>query len=174
MKLMTTLIAVLFAASSAFADGWLCYQKGYQSGGAEAAPVVAKAFNVTSGPNTRTPGFMILENRAQASDKTIAVFGLEKGTLVSAPGHDFGYVGKVDRRFNETEDGEMIPNEPDGKGARIGNVESVSLMIPNYNFGDKVAHGAQKDGQLIVQKRDGDSFTLDMWCYRYLKGAQQD
>lgn len=160
MKKIITILAVMFTSTVTFADGWECYE--IQKG-----PVVAKVYNYTNPSNgTRTASTMILSDRTVSEGRqTIATFNNWQNNLVSEGAN---YTAQVDKRFSNIKDGELIPNS-NGEGAKLGNVETVSLEV-NFQYGEQLRDGDRRKGVLTVVKRDSDYFQLDMYCYRYLKG----
>ncbi len=163
-KILISAAAVLGMASTTLhAEGWECYQQ-------KKGPLVAKVYHGTAPGQTRVAAFMVLSDRSVKTEgrQTIATFSSEDNVLSNTGAF---YTASVDSRRANIRDGELIKN-PNGQGARLGSLKNVTLEIPKFSYNSRIADGARKKGVITVNKEDGESFTIDATCYRYLKGAK--
>lgn len=141
------------AASSAFADGFVCTT---DSG------LVVKAYNhVQPKKGTRSPAVLVIsDSSVGAGRKTIAKFTDAEG-LVTAGGASF--TGNVDLRYNNTgRKGELIA------GTKLGEVDVIQLDV-DFSYGTPVVDGEEVAGVLTILKRNGDVIEDGASCTRYLK-----
>ncbi len=170
MRNLLLALATFSMSLPALADGWVC----------EDSELKVIEYNYLSpSDGTRNARIMILVNKNFKEDggkRTIAVFDADTnsvgGTVLSQDGAT--YTGDVDLRkkaFIKSKY-EYIPNK-DGVGARIENTETVTLAV-DFTYGDNLAAGQTTSAQFIVDKRNGEDFTLDLTCTRYLKGESKN
>jgi hypothetical protein len=154
MKKLMVVALVLGAASSAFADGFVCQTRN--------GSLTIKAYNKTdASEGTRNAAVMVVSDpEIRDGNKTIARFTDAKGTLINGGA---SYFGKVDLRMSDTsKQGRLIG------GTKLGQLESIQLDV-DFKYSAPVEAGESLDGTIYLNKRDGSQIALDVECERYLK-----
>lgn len=155
MKTVLIAAMVLGAASSAFADGFVCQAKN--------GSLTVKAYNNTQPKaGTRTAAVLVLSDpEANAGEQTIARFTDVKGTLTNTGAN---YNANVDLRFKDQSKKEMLVA---GKLA-LEELDTVELAV-DFNYAAPVPAGQTVDGTITLNPRQGAPLSLDANCERYLK-----
>jgi hypothetical protein len=153
MKALVLSIALATAtASSALADGFVCKNE----------DLAVKVYNNTEAKvGTRTAAVMVISDRNVAyGRKTIARFTDMNGRI-SQKGAS--YLADVDLRYsNSSRKGELIG------GTKLGELHTIQLDV-DFSYANPIPAGELVSGALTLNKRNGDTITLDLECERYLK-----
>lgn len=137
------------ATPPVFADGFVCTSAD--------GILKAKVYNhVSPEQGTRNSSVLILSGE----QGTIARFVADESLLEN---NGASYTAKVDLRYANIV----------SKGATVGstvisNLRAIGLDI-DFNYAQPVANGADVEGALLLQMRDGSSEMIPMDCQRYLK-----
>jgi hypothetical protein len=155
MKSLIVVAAVLGAASSAFADGFVCH--------ATNGSLTVLAYNNTNpSVGTRTAAVMVLSDpEANAGEKTIARFTDVKGTLSNSGA---SYMANVDLRFKDQKNKEALVA---GKIA-LEDLDRVELDVV-FSYSQPVQAGETVEGTVYLFPRAGGQINVDANCERYLK-----
>jgi hypothetical protein len=154
MKSVFTVIGLLIASTSAFADGFVCES--------QEEALLVKVFNkTTADAGTRNAAVMVLSDMSVAAgNKTIARFSDTNQTLVN---DGASYEANVDLRFNDSgRKGELIA------GTKLGMLDTIQLHV-EFMYSEPKANGSHVAGHLVLVKRNGEEITIEMDCVRYLK-----
>lgn len=153
MKKVLLTIAMVLAANTAKADGFVCETLD--------GALKVKLFNeVQPEEGTRNPAIMVLSDaRVQHGKKTIATFESSQ-TLEGSALH---YVAKVDLRYNNSNTkGEYL------LGTRLGELKKIALEV-DFTYSQPVRSGQEMAGLITATKRNGDVIEQEVVCARYLK-----
>ena len=137
------------------ADGFVCYS--------DAQHLKIHAYNeVQLELGTRNPAVMVLSDTAvNVGRKTIAKFDSANSVLNNDGAL---YTAKVDLRFNDSErKGENLA------GTKLGEVKTILLDVA-FSYADPVSAGTELPGTMTIIKRNGEQWSFDVDCTRYLKG----
>ncbi len=154
MKHLVTAMIVMGTSSFAMADGFKCETRD--------GDLVVKVYNhVQPEEGTRNGAVMVISDKnVQLGRKTIARFTDVNSTLKSKGAL---YMAKVDLRFADSRrKGELIG------GTKLGQLANISLDV-DFKYNRPLEDGEETTGELVLDKRNGDSITLDVDCVRYLK-----
>jgi hypothetical protein len=93
--------------------------------------------------------------------KTIATFSAKQGTLA---GGLPAYAASVDLRFATSRNkGENIG------GTKLGELANIYVTIDHTYGAALLENGDEVEGQLVLQKRNGEELVSSLVCTRYLK-----
>ncbi len=146
---------VLMGSTAAMADGFECVTT--------AGDLNIKVYNhVDPYDGTRTGAIMVVSDPSVlAGNKTIATFDSGNGNLTSQEGAI--YWANVDSRYSgAAHGGELIG------GTRLSELKSIILDV-DFSYAYPVADGTELDATLTYEKENGETWTVDAVCARYLK-----
>jgi len=149
--ILTSALAIV-TASSALADGFVCKNE----------DLAVKVYNnIEPRIGTRAVAVMVISDRTVAyGRKTIARFTDLNGRI-SQKGAS--YLADVDLRYSDSSrKGELIG------GTKLGELHTIQLDV-DFSYARPVPAGEFVGGTLTLNKRNGDTITLDLECERYLK-----
>ena len=153
LPLLTT--ASFMAAPNVRADGFVCNSAD--------GDLTVRVYNQTQpARGTRSVAVMVLsDNSVKPGNRTIARFYAERGRLAS---YGPRYAAQVDLSAEDAagQRGEYVG------GTRLMYVAAFTLDV-NFNYSVPVPAGTLLDGNLTIQKTNGQLIGLDMTCERYLK-----
>ncbi len=148
------ILATLVLSQAALADGFYCQN--------EQADLNIQIFNhINADMGTRTGSVMVLSDpRVNEGRKTIAKFSDVNSTLTS---YSSVYNAKVDLRYSDSRaKGENIG------GTKLGELDHVIVGL-NFSYQKPLSNGQRLTGVVRYVKRNGDIWTQNLRCTRYLK-----
>lgn len=153
MKNLLIALTVL-SSTAAMADGFKCNQPDYD--------INLSVYNKTDAEaGVRNAAQMIVsDNNVSHGRKTIAVFSANKRTLGQ---NGASYMAVVDLRVSESNrSGENV------LGTKLGLVDKIFVDV-DFNYNYPMSNGEETEGTVTVVKRNGQEYTLELNCTRYIK-----
>jgi hypothetical protein len=156
-KPMKTLLLtlVMMMGASAFADGFLCQNLNQNL-------IIHVYDQTTPSTGTRDAAVMIVSDPTMSpGDRTTATFTAQNDLVSNV---DATYIADVDLQSPGSDKGGRNIG-----GTKLADVQYIILAV-DFSYSSPVPNGTVVDGDVTLNKRNGDENHIAVSCTRYLKG----